>query len=129
MTYARDPYDTDEPPCFCPIGSPAPRTTQELCPAHGDPAKPALEPRELCGSCDAGLPMSCTCPPDDDGDGICEHGCDDICELEGCNHSHCFACGECGCAGYCDDYQTYNLRPAETGAEPAPKETHANAPQ
>jgi hypothetical protein len=44
VTYARDPYDTDEPPCFCPVGSPDPRTTQEYCPAHGDPAKPAPEP-------------------------------------------------------------------------------------
>lgn len=44
MTYARDPYDTDEPPCFCPVGSPEPSTTQEFCPAHGDPAKPAPEP-------------------------------------------------------------------------------------
>lgn len=36
-----------------------------------------------------------------------------------CYHQHCFSCGECGCAGYCDDYQTYNLRPAETGGQPA----------
>ena len=81
-------------------------------------------PREICGSCDAGLPMPCTCPADaaDDGDGVCEHDCDEVCELEGCNHQHCWACGECGCAGYCDDYQTYNLRPAETGGQPAPKE-------
>jgi hypothetical protein len=27
----------------------------------------------------------------------------------------CFICGEPGCPGYCDDYETYNLRPAETG--------------
>ncbi len=32
-------------------------------------------------------------------------------------HEHCFNCGVCGCAGYCDDYQTYNLRPAETGGD------------
>lgn len=29
----------------------------------------------------------------------------------------CFNCGEPGCPGYCDDYQTYNLRPEETGGE------------
>lgn len=27
----------------------------------------------------------------------------------------CFSCGTPGCPGYCDDYQTYNLRPGETG--------------
>lgn len=34
-------------------------------------------------------------------------------------------CGNCSmpnCPGYCDDYQTYNLRPGETGGEPAPEE-------
>lgn len=44
----------------------------------------------------------------------CEHdhdeGCvDDLGDYQ-CYHEHCFNCGECGCAGYCDDYQTYNLR-------------------
>ena len=34
----------------------------------------------------------------------------------------CFACGERGCAGYCDDYTTYNLRPAETGLAAAQPE-------
>ena len=53
--------------------------------------------------------------PDDDYDGSCEHDCDEDCEWYGCGHQHCMGCGECGCAGYCDDYQTYNLRPAETG--------------
>lgn len=38
MTYARDPYDTDHPPCRCAT------TTQEFCPEHGDPAKPAPDP-------------------------------------------------------------------------------------
>jgi hypothetical protein len=28
----------------------------------------------------------------------------------------CPSCGSPGCPGYCDDYQTYNLRPDETGA-------------
>ena len=39
MTYVRDPYDTDEPPCVCGLTGPA-RTTEEFCAAHGDPAKP-----------------------------------------------------------------------------------------
>ena len=42
MSYLRDPYDTDEPPCFC--DSPA---GPEFCPAHGDPDKPLPLPREL----------------------------------------------------------------------------------
>jgi hypothetical protein len=51
----------------------------------------------------------------------CDHVCDEDCEdYQGfwqCLHQHCFACGGCGCPGYCDDYQTYNLRPAETGGD------------
>lgn len=35
-----------------------------------------------------------------------------------CTHGHYCACGQCGCAGYCDDHVTYNLRPAETGGNP-----------
>lgn len=53
----------------------------------------------------------------------CDHDCfDDGCE-EGpdgryrCDHQHCWNCGACGCPGYCDDEQTYNLRFAETGGE------------
>lgn len=47
----------------------------------------------------------------------CEHDCDEYgCDYDYCTHQHCFACGGCTCPGYCDDYQTYNLRPAETGA-------------
>lgn len=49
----------------------------------------------------------------------CEHEHDEECyDYQGflnCYHEHCFACGQCGCAGYCDDFVTYNLRPAETG--------------
>lgn len=53
----------------------------------------------------------------------CEHECDEDCELEGCHHEHFCACGQCGCPGYCDDHETYNLRFAETGGEdPQPKE-------
>lgn len=46
MTYVRDPYDTDEPPCFCDLDNPRGEvlTTPEFCPAHGDPDKPAPEP-------------------------------------------------------------------------------------
>jgi hypothetical protein len=54
-------------------------------------------------------------------DDPCEHDCiEHGCE-EGpdgrfrCYHQHCGGCGGCSCPGYCDDYQTYNLRPAETG--------------
>jgi len=50
------------------------------------------------------------CP--DCGECFCECRCDD--EHEG--RDPCFHCGSRSCAGYCDDYQTYNLRPAETGA-------------
>ena len=49
----------------------------------------------------------------------CQHDCTEDCyddfDEHHCRHQHCFACGGCGCPGYCDDYQTYNLRPAETG--------------
>lgn len=44
MAYARDPYDTDEPPCLC--TGPLARTTPEFCPYCGDPDKPAPEPPE-----------------------------------------------------------------------------------
>lgn len=40
----------------------------------------------------------------------CSHDCDERCDQDGCLHEHCWACGGCGCPGYCDDYQTYNLR-------------------
>lgn len=59
--------------------------------------------------------------PWDVDDGPCTHDCTENCEDDlgdyQCYHSHCFDCGECGCAGYCDDYQTYNLRPDETGGQ------------
>lgn len=49
----------------------------------------------------------------------CEHECDEECEdyqgFDICSHQHCMNCGGCTCPGYCDDYRTYNLRPAETG--------------
>jgi hypothetical protein len=41
VTYARDPYDTDQPPCFCDQEAGPVLTTQEFCPEHGDPDKPA----------------------------------------------------------------------------------------
>ena len=46
---------------------------------------------------------------------------DDECYDEDTGELRCFIC-KCGshhCAGYCDDYQTYNLRPAETGGSDA----------
>jgi hypothetical protein len=51
----------------------------------------------------------------------CDHEHSEWCEdddgrFDRCDHQHCFNCGGCGCAGYCDDTSTYNLRPpAETG--------------
>lgn len=53
-----------------------------------------------------------------DEDDYCDHDCSDGCWEYGdgyCHHEHYCHCGTCGCPGYCDDYQTYNLRPAETG--------------
>jgi hypothetical protein len=45
MSYVRDPYDTDEPPCFCGRQATGPvLTTAEFCPACGDPDKPVTEP-------------------------------------------------------------------------------------
>jgi hypothetical protein len=57
---------------------------------------------------------------DDWDDEHCYHECDEECEEDDlgrsrCWHEHCFNCGGCRCPGYCDDYQTYNLRPGETG--------------
>jgi hypothetical protein len=47
-----------------------------------------------------------------------EWGCDESCTADlDIDGEPCFACGTPGCPGYCDDYQTYNLRPDETGAE------------
>lgn len=40
------------------------------------------------------------CYDEDTGDLICDP---------------CLKCGAHHCPGYCDDYQTYNLRPGETG--------------
>jgi hypothetical protein len=45
VTYARDPYDTDQPPCVCGAQAPGPvLTTAEFCPACGESDKPAPEP-------------------------------------------------------------------------------------
>ena len=58
---------------------------------------------------------------DDWDDEPCSHDCDEDCyDYQGfwaCRHQHCWNCGGCRCPGYCDDYQTYNLRPAETGGK------------
>ena len=100
-----------------------------------------MSPTDLCARCGGDCPMtSCpecggcentgtrpcpACQPqavgveDDDDDGYCDHDHDEDCyDCQGffqCRHEHCSACGGCGCPGYCDDYQTYNLRPSETG--------------
>jgi hypothetical protein len=46
---------------------------------------------------------------------VCDHDHDEEClgpdgRATFCTHEHCAWCGACGCPGYCDDYQTYNLR-------------------
>jgi hypothetical protein len=78
MTYARDPYDTDEPPCVCGLSGPM-RTTEEFCPAHGDPDKPVTEPE---GNEDEAAyterlePCACPCH-DASRSPICMTCCDD----------------------------------------------------
>jgi hypothetical protein len=58
---------------------------------------------------------------EEDWDEPCQHDHDEECydEADGrpshCTHQHCWMCGDCQCPGYCDDHQTYNLRPDETG--------------
>jgi hypothetical protein len=57
---------------------------------------------------------------DDDDWEPCQHEHDESCEdyqgFDICSHSHCANCGECECPGYCDDLETYNVRPfSETG--------------
>jgi hypothetical protein len=58
---------------------------------------------------------------DYDDDDYCEHEhgeeCYDYQGFLACSHQHCWNCGGCNCPGYCDDYQTYNLRPEETGGK------------
>jgi len=79
------------------------------------------------GDCES-YPDLTTPPPGEltDGSGWddepCHHDCDENCYDEWgsynsyCTHQHCGNCGGCDCAGYCDDHQTYNVRPpAETG--------------
>ena len=77
MTYVRDPYDTAEPPCVCGLSGPA-RTTEEFCPAHGDPGKPFPlpeygEPGVACGEPPAGC--SCLCH-DETHSPVCMTCCD-----------------------------------------------------
>jgi len=80
-----------------------------------------------CGGCENTGEQPCPdCQPapgilsdGDWDDEPCRHDHDEDCyDYQGfyvCTHQHCFSCGGCECAGYCDDYQTYNLRPDETG--------------
>jgi hypothetical protein len=67
--------------------------------------------------------MSTVYDPDDDG--ICPDcgEADDWCTCYD-EEEPCLACGTPGCPGYCDDYQTYNLRPAETGGDPHDEDGH-----
>lgn len=80
VTYVRDPYDTDEPPCFCGQQADGPvLTTEEFCPACGDPGKPIMEPE---GNDDepayADRGESCVCPCHDETHSpICMTCCDD----------------------------------------------------
>jgi hypothetical protein len=86
---------------------------------------------DLCARCGGDCPMG-QCEvydidqaaeefDDDYDDEPCEHEHDEECFGPNgewwCTHEHCMNCGGCTCPGYCDDYQTYNLRPAETGGE------------
>lgn len=77
-----------------------------------------------CGGCEnTGVQPCPGCNPEseayDRDDEPCQHEHDENCyDYQGfssCRHTHCFNCGGCRCPGYCDDYQTYNLRPSETG--------------
>jgi hypothetical protein len=60
-----------------------------------------------------------------DDDEPCYHEHDEECyDYQGfyvCRHYHCAGCGGCQCPGYCDDYQTYNLR-GHPGAEDVDEE-------
>jgi hypothetical protein len=51
-------------------------------------------------------------------DGLCPDCCEEPCRCYEADQT-CDLCGTPGCPGYCDDYQTYNLRPAETGGSDA----------
>lgn len=86
---------------------------------------------DLCPACGADCGIECesllvaeaeACEEgfDELDDEPCEHEHDEWCEdFQGfsvCSHQHCMNCGRCRCPGYCDDHQTYNVRPpAETG--------------
>ena len=87
MPYVRDPYDTDEPPCVCGNQAPGPvLTTEEFCPACGDPGKPVTEPE---GNEDEAAysepevaygepPAGCSCPCHGESHSpICMTCCDD----------------------------------------------------
>jgi hypothetical protein len=51
MSYARDPGDDPEAPCYCGTQAPGPvLTTAEHCPACGDPNAPVAD--EPCTRCD-----------------------------------------------------------------------------
>jgi hypothetical protein len=84
------------------------------CPECGGCENTGVQP---CPDCQPG-PIG-TISDGDWDDEPCDHDCTEDCYDEygepDCRHQHCFNCGGCNCPGYCDDYQSYNLRPAETG--------------
>lgn len=103
------------------------------CPGSGDPAKACDAMSETWGAWflvqmyavdeqrrRAGEAAAVADVDDENGE-TCYHEHDEDCyDYQGfyaCRHYHCIGCGGCQCPGYCDDYQTYNLRPAETGGE------------
>ena len=130
---SEESYDrTDIHGCGC-TEDPATGFTVGFCAQHREDA--ALSAGPACKICnDTGMVLCAeqdgtgmyeqACPePVHDGETDdwepCGHDHDEDCyDCHGffqCHHQHCFNCGGCGCPGYCDDYQTYNLRPGETG--------------
>jgi hypothetical protein len=62
-------------------------------------------------------------------DDLCPDCCEEPCRCYEADQT-CDLCGTPGCPGYCDDYQTYNLRPEETGgAEADPVTTPDHNPE
>lgn len=108
-------------------------STTDLCARCGGDCGMSSCPE--CGGCENTGPggtfrecPSCQAPGadgDDWDDEPCSHDHDEECYDEQgyasyCTHTHCWNCGGCGCPGYCDDHQTYNLRPFDEtgGTEP-----------
>lgn len=86
------------------------------CPECGGCENTGVQPCPACQSGPVGI-LSDGDWDDEPCDHDCTEDCYDECDEPDCHHQHCFNCGGCNCPGYCDDYQTYNLRPDETGAQ------------